>query len=200
MEFMINNRYKVGYWHEEEPTDSMLEAGDSIVRRTYIPVSSFIWTLDYTKGRHVFDNTNMSEGADFWENFYLSRQQTHDATSYHSIKNTLGVSLLEGFHKYAKFGLAAYATYEMRRYTQNPDSIPFSGPDRPDNLTPYPLDSPIDPKGSQNLLWVGGQLTKQRGSILRYEANARFGVVGDAAGDILPRGRLRPGSRYWATL
>lgn len=190
MEFLVNNRYKVGYWHEEEPTDSMLAAGDSLVRRTYIPVSSFIWTLNYTKARHVFNNTNMAEAADYWENFYLSRQLTHDVTSYHSIKNTLGVSLLEGFHRYAKFGLAAYVTHEMRRYTQNPDSIPLSGPDRPENLTPYPFASAVDHKGSQNLLWIGGQLTKQRGSILRYEANARFGIMGDAAGDVMAEGKV----------
>ena len=34
------------------------------------------------------------------------------------------------------------------------------------------------------MLWVGGQLTKQRGSILTYGATAQFGVLGDVAGDI----------------
>lgn len=191
LEFLVNNRYKVGYWHEEAPTDSMLEAGDSLVRRTYIPVSSFIWTLNYTKNRHVFNNSNMREAAEVWENFYLSKQLTHDVTRYHSLKNTFGISLLEGFHKYAKFGLAAYITHELRSYTQNPDSIPHTGPDRPEDLTPYPFERTVDHKGSQNLVWVGGQLTKQQGSILRYEATARFGIMGDAAGDLMAEGKVQ---------
>lgn len=191
LEFLVNNRYKVGYWHEEAPTDSMLEAGDSLVRRTYIPVSSFIWTLNYTKNRHVFNNSNMREAAEVWENFYLSKQLTHDVTRYHSLKNTFGISLLEGFHKYAKFGLAAYITHELRSYTQNPDSIPHTGPDRPEDLTPYPFERTVDHKGNQNLVWVGGQLTKQQGSILRYEATARFGIMGDAAGDLMAEGKVQ---------
>ncbi len=36
----------------------------------------------------------------------------------------------------------------------------------------------------QNLLWVGGQLTKQHGSLLTYEATARFGLIGDVVGDL----------------
>lgn len=46
-EFMANSRYKVGYWHVTPPNDSI--PGDTIEHRTYIPVSSFIWTLDYNK-------------------------------------------------------------------------------------------------------------------------------------------------------
>lgn len=133
----------------------------------------------------------MREAAEVWENFYLSKQLTHDVTRYHSLKNTFGISLLEGFHKYAKFGLAAYITHELRSYTQNPDSIPHTGPDRPEDLTPYPFERTVDHKGNQNLVWVGGQLTKQQGSILRYEATARFGIMGDAAGDLMAEGKVQ---------
>ena len=34
------------------------------------------------------------------------------------------------------------------------------------------------------LLWLGGQWTKQQGSLLRYNATAQFGVLGDAAGEV----------------
>lgn len=176
----INNRYKVGYWHEEE-------INDSTVRRTYIPVSSFIHTLNYREGKHRFTNTGIAQGEQFWSNRYLSADGTHDETNYWSLSNTLGVSMLEGFHKLAKFGLAAYATYEIRKY----NLMPYKVPDEGSSLTPYPYPSVnIAPSYTENLLYAGAQLTKQRGTILTYEATARLGVVGPVAGDVHADGSI----------
>ena len=103
--------------------------------------------------------------------------------------NTLGISLLEGFHRYAKFGLAAYLTHEVRRYNQTADTIDRMNPDF--GLTPFPAGiSGINPAATENLLWVGGQLTKQKGSILTYRANAQFGIIGPAAGDVRIEGDI----------
>ena len=183
---MLNNRYKVGYWHEEP--DSL---NDTIVHRTYIPVSSFIWTLDYKQGRHVFVDRNASETNEFFQNTYLDPKQTYDKTTWWGLRNTFGVSMLEGFHKYAKFGLAAYVTHEIRQYTQTEDTL-----NRVElGLTPFPAGTEgMARKTRQNLVWVGGQLTKQRGSILTYDATAQFGVVGEAAGDIELTGNV--GTRF----
>lgn len=186
-ELMINNRYKVGYWHVTPPSDTI--PGDTVEHREYIPVSSFIWTLDYRKGHHFFKNQSPEEGREFWSHNYLSADGTNDVTTYWSIKNTLGVSLLEGFHKYAKFGLAAYITHEFRRFNQAVDSIPlFEG--RPEGLTPYPFDTRLAPKKSENLLWAGAQLTKQRGSLLRYDVTGELGIAGPVAGDIKVEGNV----------
>lgn len=183
-ELYLNQRYKVGYWHEEE-------VNDTTVKRTYIPVSSFIWTLNYKHGRHQFRNDNLQQGREFFENFYLYPSAAEDRTSYTSLSNTVGISMLEGFHKYAKFGLAAYVTYEMRRYTQTPDTLDRSGDLEQLGLSPWPEGiTAIDHKGSQNLAWVGAQITKQRGSILRYEATGELGIVGAAAGEVKARGTV----------
>lgn len=176
----INNRYKVGYYEEEI-------VNDSVVNRTYIPVSSFIWTLNYKDGKHIFLN-DVPGQARFWDNTYLSKTGTNDRTEYSTLTNTLGISLLEGFNKYAKAGLAAYATHQIRKYTQTTDTI-----DRittlPDGLSPYPV-SKVPHKSSENLLWIGAQLTKQQGSLLRYNATAQFGIAGPVAGDIDIDGNL----------
>ncbi|MDE6651330.1 MAG: putative porin [Paramuribaculum sp.] len=186
-ELYINQRYKVGYWHITPPNDSI--PNDTIEHKEYIPVSSFIWTLNYNAGRHMFKNTSAEDASEFWENSYLSRNGSTDVTTYWSLKNTVGVSLLEGFHKYAKFGLSAYITHEIRRYNQTVDSIPI-GEWRPAGLTPYPFDVKLAPKATENLMWVGGQLTKQKGSLLRYEATGRFGIIGPVAGDLLLDGNV----------
>ncbi len=180
-ELWLNNRYKVGYW--EETRDSVVT--DSVVSLVYIPVTSFIHTLHYRGSAHNFKNKKPEEAIDFFEHTYLDPDLTDDNTSYWSLSNTLGISMLEGFHRLAKFGLAAYATYEIRKYRQTTDTLDHN---LYGDLTPMPADVPG--KGTQNLLWVGGQLTKQRGSILTYAADARFGLVGAAAGDLKLEGHI----------
>ncbi len=188
-EFYINNRYKVGYYHEEE-------INDTTVKRTYIPVSSFIWTLNYKGGEHNFRNTAPGEAENYWKNTYLNASGTNDWTSYWSLSNTIGISLLEGFHKYAKAGLAAYATHEIRKYKQAND--PVNRADTlPDVLTPYPIPSIVPNKASENRFWVGAQLTKQQGTLLRYNATAQFGVAGEAIGDVNVSGDISTRFKLW---
>lgn len=175
-QLFLNNRYKIGYWHEEQ-------ANDTTVNRTYIPVTSLIWTLDYRSARHVFDDPSMSEVSDFFANTYLNPELTHDRTSYWALRNTVGISLLEGFHRYARFGLAAYATHEIRRYSQTADTLSYA--DLADRLSERPAGYELIPgHATQNLLWVGAQLTRQQGSVLNYRASAEFGMIGDAAGEV----------------
>lgn len=187
-EFYMNHRYKIGFWkdlpRDEENPDDTLE------HRVYVPVTSFVWTFNYNDGKHVFFNGSSSEADDFWQNRYLTTGPSMDPTSYWSMKNTFGIALLEGFNKYAKAGLSAYISHEIRKFTQGPDTIPISGADRPETLSPYPYDAQVARKGTENLLWVGAQLTKQQGRLLRYEATARIGVAGDAAGELQLQGNI----------
>ena len=178
----VNNRYKVGYWHEEKE-------GDSIVSRTYIPVTSFIYTLDFKANTHNFRNDAPGEARNFWENAYLTRGRTDDVTSWWNLQNTIGVSLLEGFHKYAKFGLAAYFTHELRHFTQSPKLFDETTSDD-DALTPWPQNVAIAPKATENHARIGAQLTKQHGTILHYSATGELGIAGAAAGDIRALGDL----------
>lgn len=180
-QFYMNHRYKVGYYEEREINDTTVE-------KTYIPVSSFIWTFDYKKNSHKFINRSADDDSKFFKNNYLSLAGTEDETEFWHIRNTLGIDLIEGFKKWMKFGLSAYVTHEVRRYTQTTDTMLVSA-HKPEELTPFPNFS-ISPKTTENLLWVGGQLTKQQGTILTYSANARFGLVGPVAGDIDISGRV----------
>ncbi len=185
-QFWMNHRYKVGYWHEE-PTEV-----DTVVNRYYIPVMSFIWTMDYSFGKHLFLNSAPGEAENFFENTYYSSTGTRDVTRYTTLTNTVGISMLEGFHKYAKFGLAAYVTHQYRSYHQTPDSLDHS---LPDPLTPFPdFYSEIHNKQGQNLLWVGAQITKQKGTLLNYDITGEIGIIGPAAGDVRINGNI--GSRF----
>ncbi|MDE5809741.1 MAG: putative porin [Muribaculaceae bacterium] len=174
-ELYLNNRYKLGYYHEDPPVE-----GDTVPRRTYVPVSSIIWTLKYNDNKHIFNATSNENG--FWERSYLNAQQTYDRTTAWSLTNTVGISLLEGFNKWAKAGLSAFATYRINKYFQTPDTITGTFP-LPDGLIANPHPE-IAPKGTENFLWIGGQLTKQQGKILNYSATAQIGMVARAAGEV----------------
>lgn len=179
----INNRYKVGYWQDVRDEET-----DTIKGRTYIPVTSFIHTLDLTTSKHIFMDHSPGETGKYFESTYLNPKMTHDKTGYLSVSNTLGVSMLEGFHKYAKFGLAAYATYQIRRYTMPEDTLDRTNIE---TLTPLPDGFNVPAHATtEHLAYVGAQLTKQRGSILRYEATAELGILGSVAGDLRLNGHL----------
>lgn len=174
-ELFMNHRYNVGHYRYER--DSV---ADTITGKTYIPVTSFIWTMNFKKLKHRFINDNSTQDKEFFGKTYLGLNGTDEFTTMTSLRNTLGVSLLEGFNKYAKFGFAVFATHEWRRYVQVEDTV--SGKTLPEGLDALPVSVPGSK--SQNLLWIGGELTKHRGSLLTYDVQARFGIVGDVAGDI----------------
>lgn len=176
-ELFINNRYNVGFWREEQGEN------DTTVTRTYVPVTSFIYTLRYNSAKHLFTDNNPSEIKEYFGNLYLNPDFTRDRTTYWAITNTLGVSLLEGFNKYAKFGLAAYVTHQVRRYNLTPDTLDRTNPEY--GLTPFPEGiGAFKPHTTQQLAWVGAQLTKQNGSLLKYNATAEIGILGEAAGEL----------------
>lgn len=174
-EFYLNNRYKVGYWKEDI-------VDDTVTVRSYVPVTSFIHTFKFTSGKHLFIDKSSGEVHQYFENSYLNPDGTRDKTTYWNISNTLGVSMLEGFNPKIKFGLAAYARLDVRRYNMPEDTL-----DRNvvEGLTPWPEGvSPIANRTTETLGFVGAQLTKQKGRILRYEATAEFGIMGPVAGDV----------------
>ena len=171
----LNQRYKVGFYRYRR--DSVT---DTVIDRTYVPVTSFIWTLDFKNSRHRFLNASGYQDTTFFPHTYLGLGGTDEGTRYWRLRNTLGISMLEGFNKYAKFGFAVYATHEIRRYTLVNDSV--TGTAMAAGLEPVPVS--LDRSTTQNVMWLGGQLTKQQGSLLRYNATAQFGVLGDVAGEI----------------
>lgn len=187
-EFYMNHAFNVGFWKEEL-------VNDTTKRDVYVPVMKFLYSLDYRLDNHLFTNTNRSQAAEFWDNtFYLNPNTTNDSTRFWNLSNTLGVQMIEGFQKWAKFGLAAFATYEYQRF-RLPNSFSkykyevAEGETSP--LTPLPEGLAVRGRESQHALWLGGEISKRKGSILTYDARARFGMAGYVLGDIEADGGIR---------
>lgn len=175
-EFYMSHAYKIGFWRDDT------QEGDTIERKTLVPVTKFIYSFDYKYNHHVFKNTVAEEAGDFWANTYFDPSGTLDETRYWSISNSFGISMIEGFQKWAKFGLSAFITHELDKFDQT-----YLVPENTEGitgLTPLPEGFNTDQNKKRNRLWVGGRLEKMKGSHLRYAANAKFGLMGDAAGDL----------------
>lgn len=175
-EFYMSHAYKIGFWRDDT------QEGDTIERKTLVPVTKFIYSFDYKYNHHVFKNTVAEEAGNFWANTYFDPSGTLDETRYWSISNSFGISMIEGFQKWAKFGLSAFITHELDKFDQT-----YLVPENTEGitgLTPLPEGFNTDQNKKRNRLWVGGRLEKMKGSHLRYAANAKFGLMGDAAGDL----------------
>ncbi len=181
----MTHAYKVGFWKE-------VQVNDTLNREEYVPVTRFIYSFGYKTRKHGFRNTNTTQGEAFWPNRYLDPLGTIEYGSYQEITNSIGIEMIEGFQKWAKFGLSAYVSFQHRKFRQ-PTSYGQPELDEEDRekLTPLPDGFHCAPVTSQNVLWVGGRLQKDQGTLLRYQANARFGLVGDVVGDLDIDGTIR---------
>lgn len=208
-EFYMNHAYKIGYWDEEQ-------VNDTLTRDIYVPVMKILYTFDYKHYRHEFSEKQNS--PDFWQHTYFDTGSTYDNSTLNSFSNTVGIYFIEGFKKWMKFGLSAYATYQINKYTlptatnygQGGNNRPEEEPDGGDSdmraegdtpggdgasdtdtgLTPLPGTVP-DARKNQNFFFIGGRIEKAKGSILRYNADVRFGLSGDAAGDLDLQGEIQ---------
>lgn len=187
-QFLMTHAYKLGFWTDEQ-------VNDTLTRQVYVPVTRFIYSLGYEDRHRQFVNTDAAQGQDFWENHYFNPDRTDEHTRYWALTNTVGVEMIEGFRKWAQFGLSAYASYRIRRFSQ-PTYAGISTAEPPaegdeSDLTPLPAHLNVEPRVTQNLLWVGGRLQRTKGSVINYAADVKFGLVGDAAGEIDLRGDIR---------
>ncbi len=184
----LTHRYNVGFYREVKMTEEEIEtrmfgkdesARDSIlaiVKKEYVPVTSFIHTLDINNYNHIYQA--YATPTDYYANTYydLSDDGTnggvamYDKHRYLSIKNTFGVALLEGFNKYMKAGLKVFVSYENRRFEQ---------PQVEAGSTAYYLE-----KYTDHCLNIGGKLAKTQGNTFHFHAGAEIGMTGMDQGSL----------------
>lgn len=175
-EFFMTHAFKMGYWKTET-------IKDTVQRDIYIPLAKIIYSFDLQHSTHRFLNSNTTEGNEFWENRYLDLTKTNDMTYLNMMTNSIGLEMIEGFRKWVKFGLSAYASYQIQKYHQATYYTPLDI-ENTTGLTPLPNGMTIPASKTKNFLWIGGSLHKDKGNILKYVANVKFGLVGDVVGDL----------------
>ena len=134
----------------------------------YVPVTSFIHTLKFDNYERIYQAYDTPEG--YYANTFpvhekLPGDSIYDRTTHYSLKNTFAVALLEGFNKWAKAGLRAFVTSDLRHFTL-PDSVGGRMSYNEHNLS------------------VGGQLLKAQGKTLHYNVTGEFWLMGEDAGQL----------------
>lgn len=150
---------------------------DANTKRIYVPVTSFIHTLDINNYSRI--NQAYASPKDYYANTYYSLNDQgvysgdsiYDKTKYLSVKNTFAVALMEGFNKYAKAGLKAFVSYDHRNYK-------MPGLMQKDDKAYYMQ------SWTEGQVSIGGQLSKKQGRTLHYDLNGEFFLTGTNSGSI----------------
>ena len=150
-------------------------AEDSLFYKSeYVPVTSFIHTVKFDNYRRIYEAYQTP--ADYYlQEYYdagrLTGDSIYDQTKHWHMKNTFAIAMLEGFNKWAKAGLKAFASYDLRHYELPTNEGGFE-------------------KYNEHVLSVGGQLSKQEGKTLHYNAVAEIGLTGVDAGTLALDGNV----------
>lgn len=178
MYIFFTHRYNLGFTRDRKPVN----ANDTLNLQEFIPVTSFIHTVNIQKTKRDFISYKAAPQG-YYQNTYFSPDSTDDKTKRLSVKNTLGISLREGFSKWAKAGLTAFMTYEHRDYTMI-DTLMESG-------------KRLDRSYKENIISVGGELAKREGKFLHYNATGEIWLIGEDAGQFDVRGNMDMNFHLW---
>lgn len=164
-----NNRVAL----DKQAADSLLAAEKKTqidtawMKKEFVPVTSFIHTLKFDNYRRIYQAYKTP--TDFYANTYtvdepLTGDSIYDKTRHYRLKNTFALSLLEGFNKWAKAGLKAFITSELRHFT-------------------LPSATGTDTYNEHNLSF-GAQLSKKQGKTFHYDAIAETWLTGEDVGQL----------------
>lgn len=157
----LTHRYNVGFY-KENPDEN-----DTINTEIFVPVTSFIHTLqvDINKRRYISQDERQNQTY-FLNNFFPDIDR--DNIEMLGVKNIVGISLREGFNKWAKAGLTAFLSHEFRRFNMI-DTLETPGQHL---LKEY----------KEHTISVGGQLLKEQGNLLHYNVTGEIAIAGEDAG------------------
>lgn len=165
----FNHRYNIGYYRTE---------GDSAnLKEVFVPVTSIFHTFSLRYLRRGYIAYSTPAGYHTYD--YFPRDSTNDRTKNFIMRNTVGLSLREGFNKYAAAGINAYIAFEHMNFEQ-PDSL---------KSTVGTISRLINNKVSENNIAMGGQLIRTQGTMIHYDLNGEFTIVGERLGEFKITGR-----------
>lgn len=166
----LTHRYNLGFYKER--TDSIDSDSVRIVR-DFVPVTSFIHTLELDLNGRKYITQDDRQNREYFEHTYFGNDSI-DRNRRTSLRNTFGISLREGFNKWAKAGLTAFLTHEYRDFTL-PDSTDIPG-------------QRVIKHYKENVVYVGGELLKEQGKLLHYKVLGEVAVAGEDAGQFRVEG------------
>ena len=164
----LTHRYNLGFYRD------VTEENDTVSKQLFVPVTSFIHSVKVDIDRRKYVSYDVDQNNEYFEHNYLGTDSL-DITRHFSVKNTVGIALREGFNKWAKAGLTAFMSFEHRNFTMT------------DTVTGIPGQR-IATSHKENVLSIGGQLSKQQGKTLHYNVIGEIAMLGEDAGQFTVEG------------
>lgn len=172
--------------------------GDSV--DVDVPVATAFYKFYVDRSHHEFRIDDLSTYADDAESYFpdilIDPNYTHDSRKYMIVSNLLQLKLNEEFNSLLRFGLRAYIGNDVKQYYWDAPSEVVT-----DEETD--VSSLVFHRNGKNRVstYIGGQIFKNIGDRLRWNAGLRFVMQGYDAGDLSADGRfdVTIGSGRWAT-
>lgn len=145
------------------------------MKSEYVPVTSFIHTAQLASYERIYQAHAAPDGyyaAEYFDPEPARRDSIFDSTKHFSLKNTFAVSFLEGFSKWAKMGVKGFVVSELRHFT-------------------LPTAQRTETTYNEHCLSVGGQVSKQQGTMLHYEATGETCIAGEDVGQVKIDGNVQ---------
>ncbi len=162
----FNHHYNIGFYRDEE-VDSVT------TKEVFVPVSKIFHSV---KLQNMMRNHRAYKETENYHSYtYLPGDSTQDYTKYFNMKTLLGVSMCEGFNKWAMFGLNAYVGYEHNRFVL-PDSTRYGG------LYTNKTGLVDNQSYKEHNILVGGQIIRTQGTTVHYNLDGEFVVAGEDVG------------------
>lgn len=146
----------------------------------FVPVTSLIYTFNSESDWRRFYERNLNVSGVSVDSFYRSyglndkllydSLRTSDSTRFWNMKHTVGITLNEEFNRLMKFGLAAYITFDLKKYTYLDKELSLaSGPVSHYNDSLGFLINPIYNAVYKKKMGLGAKLSKHSGEAITYD-------------------------------
>ena len=240
-QYFLTHRYNLGFYremteHEKEARNRQREAvrkntpapdtpetadanADAAQEeepdQVFVPVSSIIHTIDYEDNRRRFLSEDPYIDTCYQHVFGMD-SALNDLTSAWKLRNTVALSLREGFQDWVKFGLTGYVTFEKRKF-RLPAAVPgldypdLSGGETDGNTAPSATPAASAARSHAGIeikipdrldfqpartydefsTYVGAELYKRQGSLLTFNARGELCIAGSDFGEFRVNGDLQ---------
>ncbi|MDR2384919.1 MAG: putative porin [Tannerella sp.] len=139
----------------------------------FVPVSSIVHTFNYSGNSRRFISTSRIIDT-CYQNLYANPDSMlNDYTEMWSVKNTIALSMREGFQDWIKFGFTAFVNFENRKFTLPDDSV----------ATTIRYD--------EFATLIGAELFKTKGKPFTFHARGELCLVGTDLGEFNFTGELK---------
>lgn len=163
LSLFFTHNYNFGSYRERAYIDSTGHATDSLINE-FVRVARITHTADISHNNRQF--MNYRKPAGYYADTFLPFDSL-DNTKHLSISNRIGISLCEGFSKWAFADVTAFVSHRYNRYAL---------PDTLDNGGEYRR------KYNEHTLTVGGIISSSRWENFRYRIEGETALSGDDIG------------------